>query len=174
MLPIATLGLLINGASALALARPAGKSLGVRGALFHVLSDALSSAVVVAGGLAMVVTGARVIDPALGLALSLFIAASAIKLALDSSHILVEGVPCGLSLDDVVATITSVKGVLGVHDIHVWSLGHGVNLLTCHIEVEDKLLSELDSVVSGVREALETKHDIRHATLQLCAARQNT
>jgi cobalt-zinc-cadmium efflux system protein len=95
----------------------------------------------------------------------------------DSLNILLEGLPRGMRLRAVVETIRGVDGVLGVHDLHVWSLGSSVHALSCHVVIPDLPLSASDAILKRINDELAERFQIHHTTIQfeheLCALSEN-
>src|SRR5262249_33205233 len=114
--------LAVNGGITLALVR-GHKDLNLRSILVHNFGDALSNIAIIGGAVVIPLTGARWIDPVLGLAIGLLVLWSSIGILRESAHILLEGRPRELRLEDVARAILTVEGVREVHDIHIWSLG---------------------------------------------------
>jgi len=104
-------------------------------------------------------------------AASLLVAALIVKsgwgVLKDSLNILMEGSPKGVSLDELVAQIRGVDGVLSVHDLHVWSITSGANALTAHVVVGGELrVREAERIMSEISHEMEHL-DITHTTLQV-------
>jgi cobalt-zinc-cadmium efflux system protein len=107
--------------------------LNVRGAFFHVLGDALSSLAVVAAAVIIMVTGQTLADPVLSGIIAVVILITAFGVLRESTEILFQFTPRDLDYDEVIREITSVPGVKGVHDIHIWSLSSSIRVMDAHI-----------------------------------------
>jgi cobalt-zinc-cadmium efflux system protein len=85
--------------------------------------------------------------------------------------------PRGLCLLDVGRSIEAVEGVLGVHDLHIWSLGSSTRALSCHVRIADVPPSESDAILRGVNSVLAARFQIGHTTIQFehaeCAISEN-
>ena len=177
MMAVAALGLLVNGGVMLALRAGSRNDLNVRSAFVHMLGDALGSIAIIAGAVAIRYTGWRRIDPALSIVIALLIVWTAWGIVREALNILLEGLPRGLSLAGVIATIREVDGVLDVHDLHIWSLGSSTRALSCHVTVADIPASEGDVVLHRLNEVLAERFHIFHSTVQLehstCAISEN-
>src|SRR5229473_2139915 len=128
--------LAVNGGITLALVR-GRNDLNLRSILIHNFGDALSNIAIIAGALIIRATGAHWVDPVLGLAIGLLVLWSSIGILRESSHLLLEGRPHEMSVEDVARAILTVEGVEEVHDVHVWSLGGGHNALSLHARIPD-------------------------------------
>ncbi len=164
MLAVASAGLVANLVAAWILHRDGGDSMNVRGALLHVMGDALGSiAAMVAGGL-MLAFGWRLADPIASLAISLLLIWGIWLLLRDASAVLMESAPEGMDATAVQATIAATPGVASVHDVHLWSVVRGTPILTAHVVLAPG--AHGTDVARRVGVALKEKHHIDHATIQ--------
>ena len=158
--------LAVNGGITLALVR--GRSdLNLRSILIHNFGDALSNIAIVVGALIIRATGAHWIDPLLGLAIGLLVLWSSIGILRESSHILLEGRPHEMRVEDVARAILTVEGVQEVHDVHVWSLGGGHNALSLHARIPDMHLDECEHLLVAIQQLAAKQFGIGHTTVQL-------
>ena len=158
--------LAVNGGITLALVRGRG-DLNLRIILIHNFGDALSNIAIVVGALIIRATGAHWIDPLLGLAIGLLVLWSSIGILRESSHILLEGRPHEMSVEDVARAILTVEGVQEVHDVHVWSLGGGHNALSLHARIPDMHLDECERLLVAIQQLAAKQFGIGHTTVQL-------
>jgi len=158
--------LAVNGGITLALLR--GRSdLNLRSILIHNFGDALSNIAIVVGALIIRATGAHWIDPLLGLAIGLLVLWSSIGILRESSHLLLEGRPHEMSVEDVARAILTVEGVQEVHDVHLWSLGGGHNALSLHARIPDMHLDECERLLVAIQQLAAKQFGIGHTTVQL-------
>jgi cobalt-zinc-cadmium efflux system protein len=162
---VAIVGLALNLGSAYALSRYRSANLNIRGALYHVISDALGSAGAVIAGVVMLTTGWYYADSIISVLVSVLILRSAWVILKESVHILLEGTPRGIDLKAVQNSICSHEGVLSVHDLHAWTLTQGFDALSAHLVVDDMHKSE--KLISDIKNQLSGKFHITHVTLQL-------
>ena len=160
---VAVIGLVINLAVAWVLSRGEA-SLNSRAALLHVLGDALGSVAAITTGIVIVTTGWTPIDPLLSLLVAALILVSALRLLREVVHVLMEGVPVNIRLDVVGRDLAALDGVLRVHDLHVWTLSSGTVALSAHLEI--RTLANWPGILAAARQTLDTRHGIRHVTLQ--------
>jgi cobalt-zinc-cadmium efflux system protein len=158
--------LAVNGGITLALVRGRG-DLNLRSILVHNFGDALSNIAIIAGALIIHATGARWIDPLLGLAIGLLVLWSSIGILRESSHILLEGRPPDLRVEDVARAILTVAGVQEVHDVHLWSLGGGHHALSLHARVPDMHLDECERLLASIKQVASKEFGVEHTTVQL-------
>ena len=158
--------LAVNGGITIALVRGRG-DLNLRSILIHNFGDALSNIAIIAGAIAIRMTGALWIDPLLGVAIGLLVLWSSIGILRESAHILLEGRPREMRVEEVARAILTVEGVQEVHDVHIWSLGGGHNALSLHARVPDMHLDKCERVLAAIQEKAAKEFKIDHTTVQL-------
>ncbi|HLI85911.1 MAG TPA: cation diffusion facilitator family transporter [Bryobacteraceae bacterium] len=177
MVAVAALGVLLNGGILWALRTARRRDLNVRSAFVHMLGDALGSLAIIGGGLAILYTGWVQVDPLLSILIAALIVWTAWDIIHESLNILLEGLPKGLELRDVVGSMRAVEGVLDVHDLHIWSLGSSTHALSCHVLIEDIPPSASDAVLRRLNRMLADRFHIAHTTVQFehafCALSEN-
>ena len=165
MIWVAAAGVVMNGAIALLLMR-GHRDINLRSALLHEIGDTLSTAAVIAGGVAIMLTGQRWIDPALSVGIGVMIRWSSIGIIRESLNILLEGAPSGMELARIEEVIRGIEGVNEVHDLHVWSIGSETHALSCHIAIADIPPSVSERILRDVKEVLLRDFRIDHTTIQ--------
>ena len=160
---VAVIGLVVNLVVAWILHR-GEQTLNSRAALLHVLGDALGSVAAIIAGIVIVATGWTPIDPLLSLFVAALIGVSALRLLREVMHVLMEGVPLNVRLDAVGRDLATLDGVLRVHDLHVWTLSSGTVALSAHLEIRN--LADWPGILAAASQAMDTRHGIRHVTLQ--------
>jgi cobalt-zinc-cadmium efflux system protein len=166
MFIIATIGLVMNLLAASRLHRHSHDDLNVRSAFLHVLGDAIASVGVIAGGVVMLYTSWYVLDAVISMAIVLIIGFGALRLLREAGHILLEGVPPHLDLDQVVARMRKVDGVSDIHHLHVWSICSHITALSAHIDVDPAYRLRQGEIVGDLERLLEHDFHITHTTLQ--------
>ena len=165
MLWISLLALVVNGGITLALAK-GSHDLNLRAIIVHAAGDALSSVAIFAGALAIHWTGAHWVDPAIGFAIGAMVLWSGYGILRESTHILLEGLPRSVQLEEVARAILRVEGVQEVHDIHIWTLGTNLQALSCHVRIPDMHLEQCEKILSQVNDCLQREFKITHSTVQ--------
>jgi cobalt-zinc-cadmium efflux system protein len=166
MLGVAAAGLLINVAALVLLHRGDTHNLNVRAAYMHVLSDLLGSILAITAAIVVTYTGWVRIDPLLALVVALLIVIAATSLLRKSAHILLEGTPEWLDIEELEREIKgAVAGVIDVHHVHVWSLTSHHPVVTLHARVEAQASSQL--VLQEIKVFLARRYAIEHSTIQL-------
>ena len=158
--------LAVNGGITLALVRGRG-DLNLRSILIHNFGDALSNIAIIVGAIAIRMTGALWIDPLLGIAIGLLVLWSSVGILRESSHILLEGRPREMRVEEVARAILTVHGVQEVHDVHIWSLGGGHNALSLHARIPDMHLDQCERLLRAIQEKAAKEFKIDHTTVQL-------
>src|SRR5437870_10561994 len=166
MLLVAVVGLFANIASAYILFGKHHGSLNVRGAFFHVLSDAIGSVGAILASIAILASGYQIADPAISILVAILILWSSWILIRDAVDILLEGTPSHINIVSLREQLGCVDGVASVHDLHVWTLTSGVLAMSCHVVAQNNGLSrtELLMRVNGVA---RQRFHIDHTTIQI-------
>jgi cobalt-zinc-cadmium efflux system protein len=160
---VAFVGLVLNLAVVLILSR-GERSLNLRAAMLHVTSDVVGSVAALIAGAVIYFTGWKPIDPILSIVIALLILASTIGLLREALHVLMEGVPRSVKLEEVGKAIARITGVRSVHDLHIWNISSGRVALSAHLDVDD--LSRWPTMLNEARHVLEERFGIDHVTLQ--------
>jgi cobalt-zinc-cadmium efflux system protein len=169
MLVIACVGLLSNIAAFALLHGGDRDNLNIRGAALHVLGDLLGSVAAIVAALVILSTGWMPIDPLLSLAVALLILRSAWLLVKKSAHILLEGTPDWLDVEELRAElVAAIPAVEDVHHVHAWMLTTERPLLTMHARV--RAGADHHEVLVAIQQFLERDYGIGHATVQIEAA----
>lgn len=165
MLAVAAMGLVINLIAMRVLAGGKDESLNVKGAYLEVWADMLGSFGVIGAAILIYFTNWSWVDPIVAIAIGLWVLPRTWILLRDTTNILLQGVPHGIDLAQVRASIADVGGVAEVHDLHLWSIAGSDLSLTAHVVLRAD--SAADAVRLAVSEALHEQFDISHATLQM-------
>jgi cobalt-zinc-cadmium efflux system protein len=168
MVAIAAVGLVVQTIAAVVLARAAGESLNVKGAYVHAATDAVQSAAVVIVGLVMMFTGWWLLDPVVSLLIAVLIAWSGGKIVWEATHVLLEGTPAEIDLEEVAQAMTDEPGVRRVADLHAWSITTGYNALSAHVLADPDLdAAGREALRQRLSHLLTSSHELHHVTLQV-------
>jgi len=160
-------GLLANIVVVILMSSDAKRDLNIRGIYLHALGDTLSSVGVILGGIGIMATGWVLLDPIVSIGITGAVLLAASRLLRESSHILLEGVPRGINLEDVRKALLALDGVKGVHDLHIWGLCSTINSLSAHITIEEGQRERIGDVQESVEQKLRSAFNISHTTLQM-------
>ena len=166
MLVVAVIGLLANLASAWLLFGKHHESLNVRGAFFHVLTDAIGSVGAILASLAILVSGYQFADPLISIVVAVLILWSSWVLIRDAVDILLEGTPSHINIVSLREQLGRVDGVGSVHDLHVWTLTSGVLAMSCHVVAEDNKFDRTE-LLGRVNDVARQRFHIDHTTIQI-------
>ena len=166
MMMVAVVGVAMNGIIAVLLWGVARGDVNLRSAFLHMAGDTLSTAAVIAGGLGILWTGQNWIDPALSLVIAALILWTSLGIVRETLNILLEGTPEGVSLEEIRLGMQAVKGVINVHDLHVWSLGSRSRALACHVTIADIPPSASACILADLNHLLKHDFQIGHTTVQ--------
>lgn len=169
MLVIGIIGLLVNVLVAfiMHLQGDTHDNLNLHAAFLHVISDMLGSIGAIVASLLIMQFGWVWADPLASIIVAILVLNSGWKVTLDALHILMEGTPRNIDLDEIVKTMVSVPGIISIHDLHIWSITSGRNALSCHAVVDGNLsISECQSILRLIEHELAEK-GIQHVTIQM-------
>jgi len=166
MTVVASIGLAANIAGTLLLKRDAKTSMNIRSSYFHLLSDAVSSMVVITGGLAIILWKIYWIDPVLTILISIYITRESFKILSDAIHVLMEGAPPDISIKEIQSEVEKLEKVENIHHVHIWTVGENDVHLEAHIDVADMMISKSNILGEQIEALLKAKFGINHITLQ--------
>jgi cobalt-zinc-cadmium efflux system protein len=167
MLAVAAAGLLVNIVVFAILHGGDQENLNIRGAALHVLGDLLGSIAAIAAAVVIIFTGWMPIDPLLSVVVAGLILRSAWLLVKRSAHILLEGTPEWLDIEQMQQSLTAkVPQICGIHHVHVWGLTPQYLMLTMHIMIEHDH-TDTTQVVRRVKALLNDDFGIRHSTIEV-------
>lgn len=165
VLLVATIGLAINVIGLLLLRSASQESLNLRGAYLELFADALASTGVILAAVIIWITGWVYIDPIVSVAIGLFILPRTWRLLQEAVGVLLEGTPSDINIAKLREAISRVNGVVGVHDLHVWTLSSGVNAMSVHVVIQDQW--HYDDVRMAVQREITSNFKIAHVTIQV-------
>ncbi|AFT72339.1 Cation diffusion facilitator family transporter [Alloalcanivorax dieselolei B5] len=161
---VASIGILVNTASAWLFVKGSKDDLNIRGAFLHLAADAAVSLGVVIAGVAILLTGWNWLDPVVSLLIVVVIVIGTWGLLRESLKLALNAVPAHIDLDEVEAWLRDQPGVLDIHDLHVWGMSTTESALTAHLVMPN---GADDAFVDGVADELHHRFRIEHATLQV-------
>lgn len=159
MLVIAIVGLLVNIIVAWILLRGGDtkENLNLRAAFLHVIGDMLGSVGAIAAALLIMLFGWSWADPLASIIVAVIVLISGYRVTKDSIHVLMEGVPNNIQMDEIISVFKNKTAIIDIHDLHVWSITSGQNALSCHAVVDDNLsLQESQKLLKSI------EHDLAH------------
>jgi cobalt-zinc-cadmium efflux system protein len=165
MLVIAVGGLLVNAASLIILNAGKRDNLNVRGAWLHVLSDAMGSVGAITAAILIWAFGWMWADSAASVLIGVMVIYSSWALLREALAVLMEGAPAHIDVDEVRQSIAALRGVLGVHDLHIWTVGSGMVSLSGHVVAKDGFSD--GALLKEVTHLLADRFRIDHVTIQI-------
>ena len=163
---LACVGIAGNGFSAWLLHRGSEHNLNMRGAFLHMLGDFLTSVGVLVSGIILLYRPWVWLDPLLSLLIVFFILKSCWAILKSATGILMNATPHGIDIESVKAYLEGISGVQGVHYLHAWNISSASIAFSCHIQVEDQLVSNTEGLAERIRQGLYTRFGIDHPILQ--------
>jgi len=165
LIVVGVLGALVNVVAATALSRADRRSLNVQGAYLHALADLLASAFAAVAGVVIVTTGFDQADPIAALAVCAIMVRGAWSLLRASGRVLLEGTPEGMDAGLIGRTLASHRGVIEIHDLHVWEVTSGFPALSAHVIVPPD--QDCHQRRRELQRLLVDRFGIEHSTLQV-------
>ncbi len=172
VMAVAAIGIIVNGATALLFMKGKKDDLNVRAAYLHMAADAAVAAGVVVSGAAIMLTGWLWLDPAVGIVIGLIIIAGTWSLLRDSFNLALHAVPSHIDPIKVKEYLEQVKGVKGVHDLHIWAMSTNQAALSAHLLMPAGHPG--DAFIREVAHELEEDFRIGHATIQIELGDENS
>jgi len=167
MITVGVLAVFVNLATALLVRQGSQHDLSMRSAFVHLMGDVLSTLGAVIGGVIILYTGLNWIDPLVSVLIGFLILWNAWGIIREAIDILMEATPSDIDIDSMLLDLQTVKGVRGVHDLHVWSINQSMRTLSAHILTEDISISSGVAIQEDLADLLSRKYRVSHATLQL-------
>jgi cobalt-zinc-cadmium efflux system protein len=167
MLVVGGLGLAVNLLMAWLLFESRRESLNVKAAFIHVVSDALGSVGAIIGAVIILGTSLFWVDPLISLLIGALILYSSWGLIKESTHILMEGAPPGLSVNEIEETVLQQSGICCIHDLHVWTIAGQRPALSVHVVLAESESIDGNQVLMDLRRMLKAKFNIEHSTIQI-------
>ncbi len=167
MVVVGLIAVVVNAVTAWLVQRGSEHDLNLRAAFVHLMSDVASTVGAVIAGVIIYFTAADWLDPLVSVLIGVLILYNAWGILRETVEILLESTPRDLDMDQLVEEIKKVDGVLGVHDLHVWSLTQDLRTMSAHILTADVPISRGSAIQSRVNELVSNHYHISHATLQL-------
>lgn len=165
MLIVAGIGLVVNIVGMMILRKDSEASLNMKGAYFEVLSDMLTSIGVMIAGVIMLTTNWYYADPLISAAIGLLIFPRTWRLLKEAVNVLLESTPKDVDIDLLRKSLEQIRGVKGLHDLHVWSLTSGINAMSAHVVKDDTITQ--NQLLEALTEEAMTKFKISHTTFQI-------
>ena len=161
---LAIVGVLVNGIAFIRLKK--GSSLNEKVVSLHFLEDVLGWVSILVGAVIMYFFNAPFIDPILSVGIACFVLFNVFKNIRQTLHIILQGIPADIDIDELSAELQQFKGIEDIHDLHVWSVDGNYNILTVHVVMNKALESDKITELKGkIRNSLKQK-GIQHATIE--------
>ena len=167
LIGVGLIAVVINLVTAILVHRGSESDLNLRSAFVHLMGDVISTIGAVIAGVIIYFTDANWLDPLVSVLIGFLILYNAWGILRDAVDILLESTPRDVDIKRMVGEITKVDGVLGVHDLHVWSLTQNLRTMSAHILTEDISVSAGSRIQGEINELVYHRYNIAHATLQL-------
>ncbi len=158
---VAGMGIIINFVTAVLFLKNKEHDLNIKSAYLHMISDALVSAGIMAGGVVIYYTQLYWIDPVISMVIVVAILITTWSLLKESLRLTLDGVPKDIDINEIKANAEKIDGIKDLHHIHVWAMSTTENAMTAHLVVEDDKGKEQISAIKN-----ELKHQLQHNNIQ--------
>lgn len=165
VLVVALVGVAVNLVATFVLSRASRESLNVRGAFLHVATDLAAFAGTAVAGALVLATGWDRFDPIAGLLVAALLVRSAWSLLRESGRIFMEASPEDIDPEAVARALAEDADVVGVHDLHIWTVTSGFPALAGHVLVSPG--SDCHAARRRLQHVLEERFHLHHVTLQV-------
>jgi cobalt-zinc-cadmium efflux system protein len=167
LIGVGLVAVVVNLVTALLVRKGSESDLNIRAAFVHLMGDVMSTVGAVIAGVIIYFTKANWLDPLVSVLIGFLILYNAWDILRDVIDILLESTPRDVDTSKLVRDVLQVKGVLGLHDLHVWSLTQNLRTMSCHILTDDLSISAGADIQHQINEIVYHRYNIAHATLQL-------
>jgi cobalt-zinc-cadmium efflux system protein len=167
LIVVGLIAVVVNVVTALLVRQGSENDLNLRSAFLHLMGDVLSTIGAVVAGVIIYFTGANWLDPFVSVLIGFLILYNAWGILRDAIDILLEATPRDVDAGKLVEDVMQVKGVLGVHDLHVWSLTQSLRTMSAHVLTDDISISDGANIQRQINDVVYHRYNIAHATLQL-------
>ena len=167
LISVGSVAFIVNLVAALLLRHGNKDDLNLRSSFVHMIGDVASAIGAVAAGVIIYFTRANWLDPFVSALIGLLILYSAWGILHETVDILLKSTPRDVDMSAMVRDMVHVKGVIGIHDLHVWSITHGLRTMSAHVLTEDVSISAGTDIQRQINEIAFHRYNIGHATLQL-------
>jgi len=139
----------------------------MKSAYLHLFTDMMASVAVLVGGLLMKFFQMYWVDPALTLAIALYLIYMGYDLLKESTRVLMLFTPSTIHVQNIVETIGKIDPIKNVHHVHIWQLNEDEVHLEAHIDfLKDIKISEFDIILDQIEEEMYHKFGINHVNIQ--------
>lgn len=167
LIGVGLIAVVINIVTALLVRKGSESDLNLRSAFVHLMGDVLSTVGAVVAGVIIFFTGANWLDPLVSVLIGFLILYNAWGILRDAVDILLEAKPRDIDSTKLVEDVLSIDGVLGIHDLHIWSLTQNLRTMSAHVLTDDMTIGEGTEIQNQINEIVYHRYNIAHATLQL-------
>jgi len=167
LITVGLIAVVLNVVTALLVRKGSEHDLNLRSAFLHLMGDVFSTIGAVVAGVIIYFTDANWLDPLVSVLIGFLILYNAWGILRDAIDILLEATPRDVDASRLVHDVMQINGVLGVHDLHVWSLTQNLRTMSAHILTADLPISAGADIQRQINEIVYHRYNISHATLQL-------
>ena len=137
----------------------------IRAAYIHILGDMIQSAGVLLAALIIYFyqdthPGVRIVDPICTFCFAIVVLCTTLPVSRDCFYVLLESTPRDLDIESLYNDLSSINGVISVHDIHLWNISIGRPSIALHIICDNP--KDILKIASQTCKS----YGIKHCTIQ--------
>lgn len=161
------LSIVLNALSLLLVKDDAHKNINIKAAYLHLLTDVMTSAAVVLGGLCIYFFDFFWLDPLVSIFIAFYLIWASFDIVKESVSIIMHFTPDTIDLGNVIHSITELKEIKNAHHVHMWRLDDHHIHLEAHLDFHENLtLEESNNIIDNLENKLHNNFEITHATFQ--------
>jgi len=167
VITVALIGIIINAVGIYLLNRGSKEDLNMKSVYLHFLSDAMSSGVIVGGGILIYYFNLYWIDPLLTILIGLYIIKESCEILKQAINILMQGTPKGVDINEIADMLEKMNFIKNVHHVHIWALDEETIFFEAHINLTNNIpISEVPEVCENLEHELRENFGVTHITIQ--------
>jgi cobalt-zinc-cadmium efflux system protein len=167
LIGVGLIAVMVNIVTAMLVHKGSETDLNLRSAFVHLMGDVLSTIGAVLAGVTIYFTGANWLDPLVSVLIGFLILYNAWSILREAMDILLEAKPRDINSAKLLKDMLEIEGVLGVHDLHIWSITQNLRSMSAHVLTADLPISAGAGIQRQISEMVSRRYNITHATLQL-------
>jgi cobalt-zinc-cadmium efflux system protein len=167
VLGFATIGLVANILMALLLKKESKTNLNIKGSYAHILGDLVSTIAVISGAVLMIFIPNTIVDVIISVGVGALILRFGISISKECYHILMEGTPHEIKLDEVAKELQKFEEITDVHGLHIWTLTSNIVVMSVHVKIKQQYINHVNSILKKIKTLMKENFGIDHSTIQV-------
>jgi cobalt-zinc-cadmium efflux system protein len=134
---------------------------------WHLIEDTLGWTAVLVGAIVIHFTQWYWLDPVLAIAITIYVSINVLRLSLETIKLFLQSTPIGFNKEALISEIKKIEHVLGVHEVHAWSLDGASNILSLHINVSDQVRASEEVKIKAQIRQCAARFGRFHSTIEI-------